>query len=85
MKTFICTLPPGGSITVGIGDTGRTFRGGDAVDLEAIAVPASKDRPAETWRQVLGEHASAFTESADPQTFWQGDASPAADTEQGEE
>lgn len=60
----ICVLPPGGSITVGIGDSGRTFRGGDRIDLDAIAVPARENRPAETWRDVLGEHLAAFLDEA---------------------
>lgn len=71
----ICTLPVGGSINVQFTDGGRSFRQGDAVDLDAVIVPATKDRPAETWRDALGKHVSAFAEQSEPKDFW-GDDGP---------
>lgn len=60
----ICTLPAGGSVTVRSGETGRTFRRGDEVDLDA-STPSG-----ESWRQALGKHVSAFTEAGDPRELW---------------
>ena len=55
-----CRLAEGASVTVHVDETGRTFRSGDLVDLEAVAAPARGDRPAFTWRDVLGEHVQHF-------------------------
>jgi hypothetical protein len=71
--TVICVLPEGGSINVQFADGGRTFRSGDAVDLDQVIVPATKDRPAETWRDALGAHLSAFAEQAEPKDLWADD------------
>lgn len=57
MRRAICRLPEGGTITAQIDETGRTFRAGDVVDLDAIAVPARAGRQPETWEDVLGAHA----------------------------
>lgn len=64
--TSVCTLPEGGSVTVGIGDSTRTFHAGDRLDLDAVAVPAAGARKAATWREVLGEHAAAFAPAEQP-------------------
>lgn len=53
-----CTLPLGGTVTVQLGETGRTFIGGDTVDLSAEAAPGL------TWRDALGFHADVFTEAS---------------------
>lgn len=73
----VCTLPEGGSITVNIGDSTRTFRGGDRIDLGAVAVPATGSRPAESWRDVLIEHAASFAPEAPADTPKRGAAAPA--------
>lgn len=81
----ICTLPEGGSVMVHLGDSTRTFRKGDRVDFDAIAVPAKlpakdgeKARPAETWRDVLGEFTAAFEpEAAQPEITKRAAAAPA--------
>ncbi len=56
MRLMRCTLPPGATITVQGPEVGRTFRGSDTVDMDATAVPASGDRPAQTWADALGHH-----------------------------
>lgn len=68
----VCALPVGGSITVQFSDGsgGRTFRGGDAVDLEAEATAGT------TWRAAVGQYADAFSELGEPKDFW-GDDGPA--------
>lgn len=63
----ICTLPEGGSISVQFAETGRTFRQGDAVDLDAAAAPGV------TWREALGHHVSAFVEQGNPRDVWADD------------
>lgn len=62
--SVICTLPEGGSITVQFAETGRTFRRGDTVDLDALAPNG------QPWRDALGDHASAFAEQGNPNDFW---------------
>jgi hypothetical protein len=57
-----CVLPEGATIAVHLAETGRMFRGGDEVDLEAIAAPAAGDRPALTWGDALGSHAATAFE-----------------------
>jgi hypothetical protein len=51
--SVICTLPEGGVVTVQFAESGRSFRRGDRVDLDAIAAPGV------TWREALGAHADA--------------------------
>lgn len=68
MRVVRCTLPEGGAITVQGLDFGRTFRGGDLVDLDALAAPASGARAAQSWGDALGHHADeAFTPDVDAQ------------------
>lgn len=65
-RSVVCTLPEGGSISVQFanGTGGRTFRRGDAVELDAEATPGH------TWREALCEHVRAFAEQGDPKDFW---------------
>lgn len=56
MRLMRCTLPEGAAIAVQGPEVGRMFRRGDTVDLDAIAVPISGDRPAHTWGEALGHH-----------------------------
>jgi hypothetical protein len=56
MRMALCRLPADGAIVVQMLDRSRVFRGGDRVDLEAIAAPAREDRAALTWGDVLGHH-----------------------------
>ena len=66
MRIAICRLPEGVGITVQGADMGRTFRAGDRVDLEAIAVQAAGERPASTWREILGHHVADHFELEAP-------------------
>lgn len=60
MRRALCQLLDPGTVTVQMRDSARTFRGGDLVDLDAVAVPATADRPAATWADVLGDHVQLF-------------------------
>ena len=50
----ICTLPDGATLSVQFADTGRAFRHGDALELDAQAAPGL------TWRDALGAHVAHF-------------------------
>lgn len=82
MRLAVCTLPEGGVITTYTGETGRSFRAGDVVDLDAVAMPADGDRPAVTWADALGEHVEHFA-STEPETFTPDTAD--VDDEEGQE
>jgi hypothetical protein len=56
MRTAVCKVPEGSTITVQAGERSRAFSAGDRVDLDALAMPAADGRPAVTWGDALGHH-----------------------------